>query len=257
MNRAASTLAVVLSLLPRLAWADEDTAPTDAPPTDAPPEDAAPAGDDGNDDQKNDGLPDPDRPVARADAEDLRGGHFFIRAGGGVLTPSAAFVPRIAELGAIDVGGGFNAELGVGLNRYLVLGLRGGMALFPAFLGPCADCGVTSIDVGLDIATHFAQGFALDPWASFGAAYRHSIIGLSSRPNVTAHILEFTRLRMGADYFPTASFGLGPYVELDVGARNPSSPSFYAMFQAGLRLSFDPPAIGTSFVPGGETTARR
>lgn len=199
---------------------------------------------------------DPDAGIARADRPDLRGGHVVLRGGGGLWVPSNPFAPGIDELGALDVGGAFHGQVGVGLNRYLVLAATGGLALIPSTNTDCDGCGATSIEAALDLEFHVNQGFSLDPWVSYGMGYRHSILGLAAQEDVTLQAFEFTRIGLGADYFPTASFGFGPYLSVDVGARDLSSPVFYAIFQLGLRVSFDPVAIGTSFTPGQEQTAR-
>ena len=200
---------------------------------------------------------DPDAGIARPDAPDLRSGHVVIRGGGGLWVPSNPFAPSIDELGSLNLGGAFHGQLGLGLNRYLTLGATGGLALIPSSDTDCGGCGATSIEAGLDLEFHINQGFALDPWVSYGMGYRHSILGLAEQENVTLQAFEFTRIGLGADYFPTGSLGFGPYMQVDVGARDLSDPVFYAIFQLGLRVTFDPMAIGTSFSPGQEQTAAR
>jgi hypothetical protein len=200
---------------------------------------------------------DPDEGIARPDAPDLRSGHIIVRAGGGLWVPSSPFAPAIDELGSLNVGGAFHGQLGVGLNRYLVLHGSGGMGVVSSSDTTCDGCGATTIHAAAGLEFHVNQGFAFDPWVSYGMGYRHTILGLAEQDNLSLKAFEFMRLSIGGDYFPTASFGLGPYMEVDVGVRQLGDPVYYAIFQTGLRLSFDPVAIGTSFTPGQEQTAAR
>jgi hypothetical protein len=100
------------------------------------------------------------------------------------------------------------------------------------------------------------QGFAFDPWASVGAAYRHTFLTLEAQPETSYSAVDFLRLGLGGDYYPVSSFGFGPFIEIDVGAREFSVPIFYGVFQAGMRLTFDPFRAGTSFSPGLATAQR-
>lgn len=200
---------------------------------------------------------DPEKGIARPDAPDLRGGHVIIRAGGGLWVPSSPFTPAIDELGSLGVGGAFHGQVGVGLNRYLVLHGSGGMGVIPSSNTSCDGCGATTIHAAAGLEFHIDQGFAFDPWVAYGMGYRHSILGLADQDNQSLKAFEFMRLSLGGDYFPTASLGFGPYMEVDVGVRQLDDPVYYAIFQTGLRLSFDPAAIGTSFSPGQEQTASR
>jgi hypothetical protein len=200
---------------------------------------------------------DPDAGVARPESADLRTGHVFVRAAGGLLLPSSPFIPAFDVLSSLDAGGGFHGQVGVGLGRYLVLQGGAGFALFPASSPTCDGCGATSIDAGADLQFHVNQGFALDPWVSYGMGYRHTIVAVASlRDDVTVSAFEFMRLGFGADYYPTAAFGFGPYMQVDVGVRDFDNPAYYGLFQTGLRLTFDPVAIGTAFAPGDQTARR-
>src|SRR5262249_21336108 len=62
--------------------------------------------------------------------------------------------------------------------------------------------------------------------------------------------LDFTRIGLGADFYPTSFFGFGPYFEVDVGASlrpplpdlfpPPTGVAVYAFVHFGLRVAFDP-----------------
>lgn len=204
----------------------------------------APTPDPPKDDRKltpEDGLP-------RPDAEDLRTGHWLLSAGGGVWVPSPSFTPNLPGLGTLDAAGSVDLRVGVGLDRYLVLGLDGGYARLVG--ATCDGCYGDSFDVGASLAFFVAQGFAFEPWASYGVGYRHTTLSLGAAPTTTFHALEFARLAIGGSYFPVASFGLGPYLGADLGLRNlGGAPVFYAAFDGGLRLTFDPVRIGTTVRP--------
>ena len=61
--------------------------------------------------------------------------------------------------------------------------------------------------------------------------------------------IDVARLGLGGDFFPTASFGFGPFIETDIGVRVDPDTTGYAAFLAGLRLTFDPLRMGTEISP--------
>ena len=192
----------------------------------------------------------PEDGFAREEAADLRDGHLLLAASGGVFAPSAPFTPAIPELGSLDVGGTAHLHIGYGLGRYLVPTLDVGFARLPALDTECGSCAATTIDAGLSLAFHLTQGFAFDPWISYGVAYRHTLLSLETTESDSQSGLDFMRLAIGADYYPVPVFGFGPYIETDVAFRGFSDPVFFAIFHAGLRVTFDPFRGGTSFAPG-------
>jgi hypothetical protein len=194
---------------------------------------------------------DPDRAVARPDAADLRHGHWLLSVDGGVWAPSMGIYPTIPEIGVIDAGGTLHGHVGVGLGRYLVLNVDGGFAYGPSTNSAtdCSSCGLWSIDVGPSLAFHLTQGFAFDPWVSYGLGYRHTILSLDSG-NEPVKAVDVAKLAIGGDWYPDPLFGLGPYIGTDIGVRTSGEVSGYGIFHAGLRLTFDPLGSGTSFTPG-------
>jgi hypothetical protein len=229
-SRVKRIVALALLLLASPAAADEEEEATES---DSPAEEL-----------------DPDAGVARPDADDLRHGHLLLGVSGGVWVPSNPFTPDVDGLGSLDAGGTVHGRIGIGLGRYLALNLDGGFAHVPATNTlSCDSCGVTSIDVGPSLAFHLAQGFALDPWVSYGVSYRNSMLTLPTADD-SISAFDFMRLALGADYYPTGVFGFGPYIETDVGVRDFDNTVFYAIFHAGLRLTLDPFQSGTSFTPG-------
>jgi len=192
---------------------------------------------------------DPDKPAARPDAPDLISGHFFFSAGGGVWVPSSGLLPDIPELGEVPVAGAVRAQLGVGLNRYLVLNIaEGGFAHGPGDNNACESCTLWSMDIGPSLVFRPTQGFALEPWVSYGAGYRHNVLVLDSG-NERVLGVDVAKLAIGADWYPAAVFGFGPYIATDIGVRTSGDVAGYAIFQAGLRLSLDPMRASTRLSP--------
>ena len=203
---------------------------------------------------------DPDKPAARPDAPDLVSGHFYFSAGGGVWVPSSGLLPDIPELGEVPVAGAVRAQLGVGLNRYLVLNIaEGGFAHGPGDNDACESCKLWSMDIGPSLVFRPTQGFALEPWVSYGAGYRHNVLVLDSvtgpsgeptgRGNERVLGVDVAKLAIGADWYPAAVFGFGPYIATDIGVRTSGDVAGYAIFHAGLRLSLDPMRASTRLSP--------
>jgi len=200
---------------------------------------------------------DPDEPVARPDAEDLRGGHWLFTLDGGVWAPSTGLYHPDAtalgaggpELGIIDAGGTLHGHVGWALNRYLQLNLLDGGFAYAPSLNPACDCGLWSIDVGPSLQLHPTQGFAFDPWVSYGAGYRLTILSLAGAAE-RVQAMDVAKLAVGGTWYPDPMIGFGPYLEVDIGVRTSGDISGYGIFHAGLGVTFDPFAAGTAFTPG-------
>ncbi len=180
-------------------------------------------------------------------AADLRYGHWLISARGGLWLPSAKLVPTGPGLDALRPGGDAGLRIGVGLSGWVVLFAEAGIGR--AIGGSsCFTCAATSVDAGLGVSAHLTQGFAVDPWLSYGAGYRHTFLTVDDVPGATAAAVpafDFTKLYLGLDYYPVPVFGFGPYLGTDVGVRSFASPVVYADFQLGVRVTFDPVRHGT------------
>lgn len=196
---------------------------------------------------------DPDEGIARPDADDLRSGHFLISVSGGAWIPSNPLFPAFAELGDPNAGGTAHLHLGIGLNRYMLLELAGGFAMAPSAVDTCDGCSATSIDAGGSFIFHPTQGFAFDPWIGYGVGYRHNILSLDTEDAPATSAFDFTKISLGGTYFPVPVFGFGPYLETDVGVRDFNDPTFYAAFQIGMRVTFDPLRSGVSASPAATT----
>ncbi len=175
------------------------------------------------------------------DPPDLRAGHWLLSVSGGVWVPTTELVPALPGLGELGVGPTGHLQLGVGLSRHLVLRLEGGAA----YATGDGDNSAISIDAGGALVYHLSQGFALDPWVGYGLGYRHTLLALSDDDR-SVSAFDVARLSIGADFFPAASFGFGPYFEADIGIRGSVS---YGAVHTGLRISFDPMRAGTNLSP--------
>jgi hypothetical protein len=158
--------------------------------------------------------------------------------------PSGALLPDSATLGNLDAGLAGRIGLGIGLTHQLELRAEAGVAR--ATGNACNDCAVTSIDGGAGMVFHLAQGLAIDPWVAYGMAYRSNQVNIGDQ---SFGAFEFTRLALGADFFPIPSIGFGPYIGADFGVRTSGESEAYGAFQLGMRVAFDPMRAGASAAP--------
>ena len=186
--------------------------------------------------------PPPDAVRLRLLGEDLRYGAWSLDAGGGVWVPSASFVPVGVGLTAPAVGAEARLRLGWGLNGFLVAFAEGGFARAGGKTG-CVACSTTSVSVGLGLAAHLTQGFAVDPWIAYGAGYRDTLLSVDPQPfaasDAPVHGIDFARVTMGFEHAPVSWLGVGPYLGTNVGVRLFDGVA-YADFVAGLRITLGP-----------------
>jgi len=202
-------------------------------------------------------VSDPHAPIARPAAENWRSGNLYLGLTGGLATASTEIVPALGELGELGTGGGAKASVGIGLNRYLTLRARGGLAFLPGDPNTCSECAATTFDIGGGLVYHLAQGLAFDPWIGLGMAYRTTnltftaISDPASEPvTSTFSGFDIARISIGGDFYPTPAFGFGPVLETDVGLRRSNNRTVsYALFHAGIRVIFDPFRAGTTYDP--------
>jgi len=185
--------------------------------------------------------------------EDLRYGHVVGSVGAGLWVPSASFAPTGAGLTAPAVGLELRARLGLAFSGYVVGFAEGSVARATGKTG-CEACATTSLTAGLGVSAHLAQGFAADPWVSFGVAYRDTLLTVDDVPRAVSdapvHGIDFARVAMGFDHAPLPWLGLGPFVASNVGVRL-FDGEVYADFVAGLRVTFDPSSSARRLVIDG------
>ena len=112
-------------------------------------------------------------------AADLRTGHIYLQPRLGVVAPAGklAAAPLTSPNGGTPTsqlagtGAGFGATLGIGITRHAVIEAVGQYTRFGA-PSACPECSGSSIDLGLGVSYHLAQGVAIDPWISYGVGLR-------------------------------------------------------------------------------------
>jgi hypothetical protein len=173
-------------------------------------------------------------------APDTLGGHFVLGVGGSIEAPFGELDHKnnAANLGA---GLGVAGDLGFGLSRSVVIGAWGTFASYGS--------NGRSFGVGPFVRYHLVQGVRFDPWILLGTGFR-SLNREVQGQKLEYSGIEIARLAVGGDYYPWSAFGLGPWLELDVGAygkRPDESPGnrpalgVHLGFVSGLRLLVDLP----------------
>lgn len=186
-------------------------------------------------------------------APDLRTGHLYIDAFSSAIFPVGSFAPNayfsdVASYG-FTVGGAF----GVGISRYAEIDVRGSWGLMT---GPsdCESCASDVAMANLGLTYHLAQGSAFDAWFRYGLGYRTFSIehGEDESPRVLSiingryHGIDIASLTLGAEFFPAKGFGIGPWLEVDMGTfaawpdESARGTRIYGFFLVGLNIEVDP-----------------
>jgi hypothetical protein len=124
-----------------------------------------------------------------------------------------------------------------------------------------STCSGSTYELGLGLVYHPAQGIAVDPWISYGVAFRSTSLTI---PAVLKNVgvlagdatsiqykgIDVARFAIGGDFYPIPQLGFGPYVEADLGSYlwrsgDPTTGtiplgSIYAFFGIGIRVTLDP-----------------
>jgi hypothetical protein len=198
----------------------------------------------------------------REAAPDERTGHVYVD--GFVSAVGAAGSVAVQTPSSSVAGIGLNAggTVGVGVSRYVALQAFGEYGLFSSPAVCNAGCSGKSYAVGLGLRFHVAQGIAFDPWGSFGLGFRSAtfVVENPTLQSSGASLLtrqyygmDVGRVAFGGNFYPVPFLGFGPFIEADFGTflkRPPpllalpadvaNTPTTYALFQIGLRVSFDP-----------------
>lgn len=197
----------------------------------------------------DDGTPPPTRDsAARWDARnpspppDRRSGHLQLAGSVAFVLPFGEVAQDDAQSSRFGPGLGYQADLGYGVSRSVVVGAWG-QILTLSDGSECEDCAGTGYAGGLFARYHLVQGLRFDPWFSFGVGYRtqsHDVSGIER----TYSGLEWARLSFGGDWYAIPQLGFGPFLELAAGTffeRPDDEPnaSVYWRFGTGLRITFD------------------
>lgn len=240
-RRAAWRLAAVagvaaLTLSPLSAWAQQGG-----------PQQQAPGLPGADEIEEREGRPKPY-------ADDVRSGHVYIDAVSSAVFPVGSIAPGASLTEVASFGVAVGGALGVGLSRHLELDARGAWGLLT---GPtaCETCSSTFATAGLGFTSHLTLGASIDPWIRLGVGYRMFELehgaDESSRvleaANGTYHGVDIAQLGLGADFYPVPGFGLGPWLQVDMGSfvawpdeAVTRGTRFYAFFMVGLELELDP-----------------
>lgn len=201
----------------------------------------------------------------REAAPDERTGHIYL-AGNVGATGALGTVPVATQAVTVAtpltdlVGPGLTAGgiLGIGVSRHATLQLFGDYTAFSRSLTCVGPCAGRSFAAGLGLTYHLAQGLALDPWGSYGIAFRQATFDAMESNDLLEKSrvfrgLDIARIALGGDFYPTPHLGVGLFVEGDFGTflRMPvrtipvptdtaNGGSVYAHFQIGLRIVLDP-----------------
>jgi hypothetical protein len=178
-------------------------------------------------------------------ARDTVGGHLAVGAIAGLAVPfgsadSSAKMSDLAGAG-LYLGG----DITYGVSRTVMMGAYGEVAM-PA--GQTCACrpswssqSVSAIAAGPLLRYHLVQGTRFDPWMSYGFGFRRVSSGNDSFTGV-----DWARLQLGGDWYPSNRLGLGPVLETSIGTFFGSSGALEsktvnAQFTLGLRIVFDSP----------------
>ncbi len=210
------------------------------------------------------GAPGPEAPSTEDDDEDREGtprpfaadgrtGHFTIAALAAAEFPAGDVAPGRAITEVLDVGVSFGGMLAVGVSRYVSIDASGRYGLlYPN--GECDSCTGDLASASLGIRYHLAQGSAFDPWGRLGVGYRtfsveHTDDETDRVLNVVNgryHGVDIAQLALGGWFYPARGFGLGPFLEVDMGTMvawaegSSTGTRPYAFFQIGLAIAIDP-----------------
>ncbi|MGK3993846.1 hypothetical protein [Sorangium sp. So ce1024] len=210
----------------------------------------------------------PEAGTKRPAGPDERTGHVLLQGRAGYSQPFGSMASRQPVGETLSGGLAFGANAGIGLTRDVVLEASGSYALLSA-AGGCNGCSGRSLDLGLGLVYHVAQGLAIDPWISFGVGYRRTALtgsegapGSPTTSDQVFHGLDVARIALGGDFYPVAPFGVGLFAELDAGTYlsrpgESGGPAPYGFFQVGLRLALDPVPRGARTPSASAGTPRR
>ena len=127
-------------------------------------------------------------------------------------------------------------DLGYGLSRNVVVGAWGEFDNHYAPSG-CGVCSAKSFAGGPFIRYHLVQGTRFDPWGSFALGVRST--NVDTRVDTDHYFgVDFLRLTMGGDWYPTSNVGIGPYFTFDAGSYG---SRVHTGLSTGLRLVLDLP----------------
>lgn len=182
-----------------------------------------------------DDAPPPLEPIPNA--HDTLGGHFILGASLGARWPFGDLEQGRAQQEFMGAALAVNLDAGFGVSRNVVIGAWGE---FDNHYSPsgCKPCSAKSYAGGPFIRYHLVQGTRFDPWGAFALGVRST--NVDTRNDTTDHYfgVDFLRLTLGGDWYPTSNIGLGPYFSFDAGTYG---KQVHTGLSTGMRLVFDLP----------------
>jgi hypothetical protein len=181
--------------------------------------------------------PEPEETIAPA--RDTLGGHLDVGVNAAMLVPFGDVVAGVPQSRTMGIGLSLGGDVAYGISRTVMLGAYVDVGR-PDAEAPGQS--VTTISAGPQIRYHLVQGMAFDPWASAGLGFRYTKDGSTSFTGV-----DWCRLALGGDWYPSPNFGFGPFVAMSLGTFFGSSPGsinnvgLNAHFLLGGRIVFDTP----------------
>jgi hypothetical protein len=178
-------------------------------------------------------------------ANNLLGSHLLIGASVGPAWSLGRLGTNVAAARGLGTGLGFRADAGLGLSRYVVLGVWGNFASYSDG-DQCASCSGRAFALGPFVRYQLAQGLRFDPWLSLGGGYRQLSFDGGTGVRQKFSGIEWLHLELGADYYAFSGLGLGPYAALSASSytTRPASAgdaSVNTELSVGLRFLLDLP----------------
>ena len=169
-------------------------------------------------------------------AHDTLGGHFVLGAALGPRWPFGDLEQGKDQQDYLGAALAVTVDVGYGLSRNVVIGAWGE---FDNHYAPsaCSECSGKSFAGGPFVRYHLVQGTRFDPWGAFALGVRST--------NVDRRIgddhyfgVDFLKLTLGGDWYPTSNVGIGPYFTFDAGTYG---SNVHTGLGTGLRLVVDLP----------------
>jgi hypothetical protein len=178
-------------------------------------------------------------------AQDSLAGHFTLSPGVALVLPFGSLESDVPQTDSLGTGLGLSLEAAIGVSRTVALGAWGQAASFGS-TDTCPECSASSLAGGAFVRYHLVQGVRFDPWMSAGLGYR--VLSIDNTPAGKQDFsgIEWLRFAVGGDWYAFSLFGLGPFLELDMGiygTRPDSAGDSAAHFQlvVGARVTLDVP----------------
>jgi len=178
-------------------------------------------------------------------ARDVLGSHLLVGAAVSPTWSLGKLASDVAAVRGLGTGIGARADAGVGLSRWVSVGLWGGFTSYTDG-DRCDSCGARAFSIGPFVRYHLSQGLRFNPWLSLGGGYRQVSFKDSAGGRQSFSGVEWLRLELGADYYAFSGFALGPYgaVSLSSYTKRPDNAgdaSVNTELSVGLRLLLDLP----------------